>query len=156
MQGWGARGAGRGVVYFFYGTLMDSPALRRVIGDTDARGIGPARVRGTLYDTGEYPALVLSGHAEIPGVLVEIQPGAVAALDAYEGVAEGLYSRRRIAATTADGERVLAWTYVYERSVVGLCRIWRWDTDRIGANVDLVVPVHRERRTVAAEETDHG
>lgn len=134
MQGWGVRGEGRGEVFFFYGTLVDASALRRVIGDTDACVIGPALVCGTLYDTGEYPALVLSGRFEVPGVLVEVLPEAVAALDAYEGVAEELYSRRQITARTAGGERSLAWTYVYERSVAGLCRIERWDADRIDAS----------------------
>jgi gamma-glutamylcyclotransferase (GGCT)/AIG2-like uncharacterized protein YtfP len=158
MQGRGARVEGRGEVFFFYGTLTDLSALRRVIGDADAFLIGPARVYGTLYDTGEYPALVLSGRAEVPGFLVDVQAEAVAALDAYEGVAEGLYSRRQIIARTAGGERSLAWTYVYERSVAGLCRIERWDDDRIDASGDLApsVVLQGDRRAVATEETGHG
>lgn len=145
MQGRVVRGVGRGEAFFFYGTLSDDSRLREVIGAQPARHLGPARVRGVLYDAGEYPALLPIDDGEVPGVLVEIGHDSVAVLVSYEGLDEGLYSRRRIIATAGDGTRHLAWAYVYERPVAGLRRIDDWRTARAS---------HRDE--LSTEEGPHG
>jgi gamma-glutamylcyclotransferase (GGCT)/AIG2-like uncharacterized protein YtfP len=97
---------------FAYGTLgPESP-------DAAAReGWTPDAVRGRLYDLGPYPALV---DCEDPtagwvlGYLRRVEVNELGErLDAYEGVAEGLY--RRIETTTRGGRRV--WVYVYARPI---------------------------------------
>jgi gamma-glutamylcyclotransferase (GGCT)/AIG2-like uncharacterized protein YtfP len=55
--------------------------------------VGRASVRGTLYDLGEYPALLLSGTTEVRGVIWRCPADRLPLLDAYEGVEEGLFRR---------------------------------------------------------------
>jgi gamma-glutamylcyclotransferase (GGCT)/AIG2-like uncharacterized protein YtfP len=85
---------------FVYGTLM--PMARE-------RGDRPARVHGTLWDSGACPAVVL-GEAEGPmvaGLVFEVTTEDLARLDAYEGVRQGWY--RRVRVITVEGEEV--WVY---------------------------------------------
>lgn len=117
-------------MFFFYGTLAADSSLQRVIGAETVCHLGPAHVRGVLYDAGEYPALVLAGDADVSGVLIEIARDSIAALDAYEGLDDGLYSRRRVTAVARDGSPHSAWAYIYERPVVGLRRIAGWPPAR--------------------------
>ena len=79
---------------FAYGTLATpdaSPAARELLAGCDR--VGPATVRGTLYDLGDYPALLLSGEDAVAGTLWRCPVDRLPALDRYEGVAEGLFRR---------------------------------------------------------------
>ena len=109
---------------------MDPTRLAAVVGAaTLCRVVGAGRVRGVLYDAGDYPALRPSRSAadSVPGLLLELDGDAVLArLDAYEGVASGLYVRRRCVVHLDDGRRANAWTYVYNRSTASLRRIAAW------------------------------
>ena len=115
---------------FVYGTLKEPRRLGAVVGAaTRSRVVGAGRVRGVLYDAGEYPALRPSRSAadSVPGLLLELDGDAVLErLDAYEGVDSGLYVRRRCVVRLADGHRANAWTYVYNRSIAALPRIAAW------------------------------
>ena len=111
---------------FAYGTLgPDGP-------EAAAKGWTPDSVRGRLFDLGTYPALVDSDdpHAGwVDGHVCEVDPDILAgALDAYEGVPEGLYRRDEV--TTRSGRR--AWVYVYARPVPPGARgpLDRWDGRR--------------------------
>ncbi len=127
---------------FVYGTLMSTAsgalgrdmrlALRR-----EARLIGTATVRGRLYDLGNYPGLVAGNNpAEIVHgeVLAMMDPdNSLVKLDAYEGIARGPravgeYHRVMVEATLDAGGQVLAWTYLFNRPVMGLpqVRSGRW------------------------------
>ena len=109
---------------FAYGTL--APA------DLDAalrHGWSADRVRGRLFDLGDYPALVDTDDPEagwVEGFVRPVDVGElVERLDPYEGVNEGLY--RRVATTTERGRHV--WVYVYAqplpRDAQGPMERWR-------------------------------
>jgi len=116
-------------LFFLYGTLKDRSLLAAAVGKVSVRSVGNGTVRGTLYNAGDYPALVLGGTCEVPGELFEVSDfdAVVHRLDAYEGVAQGLYSRQRTRVNTTDETR-LAWAYVYEGDVDGLPTIDSWPT----------------------------
>jgi gamma-glutamylcyclotransferase (GGCT)/AIG2-like uncharacterized protein YtfP len=69
---------------FVYGTLRmgGSNDIRRF--GPYSRLLGPARVRGRLYDLGDYPGLVLGGLDWVSGELHAIAPEIEPALDALE------------------------------------------------------------------------
>jgi gamma-glutamylcyclotransferase (GGCT)/AIG2-like uncharacterized protein YtfP len=82
----------------------------------EARG----RIRGALYDLGEYPALVLEGAGWVAGELYRVRDMVkrLPALDEAEGYhpadeAGSLYVRRRVAVLIGDGSTREAWVYVY-------------------------------------------
>jgi gamma-glutamylcyclotransferase (GGCT)/AIG2-like uncharacterized protein YtfP len=104
---------------FVYGTLMQggfwhAPAVKAGI----AR-ITPAQATGTLFDLGDYPALILGGPAPIRGEILTFQDIATALpiLDEIEdaapdGAAHGLYRRTIITVMDHAGQRRRAWAYV--------------------------------------------
>ena len=100
----------------------------QALGGAAARVVGRGTVRGTLYHLGEYPGLVESdGDARVPGVILELDDdAALARLDRYEGVDEGLYVRRLVAVARDDGAVDEAWIYFYARPVAGRQRIAAW------------------------------
>jgi gamma-glutamylcyclotransferase (GGCT)/AIG2-like uncharacterized protein YtfP len=117
---------------FVYGTLKESSRLGVLLGPSIRwRVIGPARVRGTLYDCGEYPALVTrSADGVVTGLLLEFEDDrALPQLDAYEGVDSGLYVRERMQVKLENGRRRTAWGYVYNRPIAGLRRIGGWPSE---------------------------
>jgi gamma-glutamylcyclotransferase (GGCT)/AIG2-like uncharacterized protein YtfP len=116
---------------FIYGTLRDRARLDTLLAPVARwRLVGSASVRGRLYDAGDYPALTLDGSPEdlVAGLLIEVEPeeAALARLDDYEGVAQGLYHRQRCVVLGADGDEIPTWVYVYARSAARLPRIARW------------------------------
>jgi gamma-glutamylcyclotransferase (GGCT)/AIG2-like uncharacterized protein YtfP len=72
---------------FVYGTLTDRQRASAVV--DDARFVGRAELRGLHVVDGRYPTLSPGGSAF--GRI--LQTDDVAALDAYEGVEDGLYAR---------------------------------------------------------------
>ncbi len=116
---------------FVYGTLMGAAPgepgrLERRRLAREARGLGPATMRGALYDLGDYPGFI-PGDAPGPlthGELFEIAAPALTFpwLDAYEGIVSGApgpaeYERLILPVTRpADSERP-AWVYVYRWDV---------------------------------------
>lgn len=104
---------------FAYGTLMTGFRRRALLGPARLEGVG--RVRGSLYDLGEYPGLVLDGGGWVVGELYEVADLAVRLprLDREEGYdprreARSLYVRRRVQVELAEGPVVEAWAYVYQ------------------------------------------
>ncbi len=99
-------------VYFSYGANMDPGHMAdRCPG---ASRLGDARLpehRFGIAAAGYGTALPSAGHA-IPGVLWELTAEHERALDAYEGVPEGVYRQDRAVVETADGRRVEAMLYL--------------------------------------------
>lgn len=147
---------------FTYGTLMSSAtgdlgAAERALLRAFASCVGPAAIRGSMFDAGACPGVVLEGRARdvvcgelwrIPGSM----PDLVEALDRYEGCAARCplphpYARRRIRVRQAGGRRVTAWIYLWVKSTDGLVRIddgcWR------GPSAPMLI-VHEIPQTVAA------
>lgn len=117
------------MLLFAYGTLKDPKQLGVALGfPVRCEVVGPGSVCGVLYDVGEYPALRSSESPDdlVPGLLLDLDNEALDALDAYEGVPEGLYVRERCAVRLDDGRSSEAWVYIFNRSTAGLRRIAAW------------------------------
>lgn len=102
---------------FVYGSLMRGmeahPRLR------GARLLGEGTVRARLFDLGAYPGAV-PGAGVVKGEVWELEEGALAALDAYEGFVarapeESLFVRRRVVVRLVLGGSVRAWIYFAAR-----------------------------------------
>lgn len=103
-DGAGARPAA-GFNLFVYGTLRSGGPAAHVLAGCEL--VGTAEVAGTLYDLGEYPALMLYGSTPVAGEVWRCPVGLLARLDEYEGVGQGLFRRVGLLA----GEYP-CWTYV--------------------------------------------
>lgn len=115
-----------GPLLFVYGTLQNARQREQVLRGAPTRVVGRGSVAGALYDLGEYPGLV-AGDARVPGLVIELpDDAALALLDDYEGVGEGLYARHRMSVGLDAGGRIDAWVYVYLRSVAARPRIDSW------------------------------
>lgn len=93
---------------FVYGTLKSAtapPAGRALL--RDAERVAEGAVRGTLFDVGSYPALLLSGEDEIRGEVWRCAAELLPVLDRYESTEKGLF--RRVA---VDVGGIACWVYV--------------------------------------------
>ncbi|MBS1509755.1 MAG: gamma-glutamylcyclotransferase [Bacteroidetes bacterium] len=92
--------------------------------------LGEAKVKGKLYDLGNYPAAKASeGDEYIIGELYSINNAdefsyAIGQLDDYEGIftEEGVTPeyRRELVTVFCNGQEYTAWMYWYNRDVTGL------------------------------------
>ncbi len=115
---------------FVYGTLRRNrrgrlhPLLRG-----RARYVGPASVRGRLYDLGRYPGLLLAGNDRVSGELYRLPDPCSAwpALDRYEECdpsdPQAEYVRRLIPVHRPGGTTVDAWCYLYNRPLLPRQRV---------------------------------
>jgi gamma-glutamylcyclotransferase (GGCT)/AIG2-like uncharacterized protein YtfP len=113
---------------FVYGTLLQpgnefaNHLARR------CRYLQSGKIRGTLYDVGEYPGLIICNtSAYVYGSIYEIDDEALKLIDAYEGYGEdqdipNLYLRKLRLIETENGP-VDAWVYIYNHPVEGLDKI---------------------------------
>lgn len=109
---------------FVYGTLKRGQrAAAQLAGQ---RCLGPAQTAAgfALYQLDGYPGLIEEPGSDtaVTGELWLVDAACLLALDAYEGVSEGLYRRQSIAIIT-EGLPRRAETYVYARSLAGRLRI---------------------------------
>jgi gamma-glutamylcyclotransferase (GGCT)/AIG2-like uncharacterized protein YtfP len=113
---------------FLYGTLLpDHAPLSMVKVVRRLHLIGPAQVRGRLYDLGRYPGAVLdhTGANTISGqvfVIPEQDAELLALLDGYEQFnpadqKNSLFVRKECHAVTADGRTLKCWIYAYNRGI---------------------------------------
>lgn len=116
---------------FVYGTLRsacDNPVARRLA--RQSRMLGAARLRGRLYEVAHYPALVLQAGVDAAWVhgelhALETPQHTLSWIDAYEecSARDPLpheYERVLTEVEAADGGRLKAWVYVYQRPVDAL------------------------------------
>jgi len=117
---------------FVYGSLrsgFNSPAYEYV--SRYFTLVGPAKVTGTLYDMGQYPAAISTDATErfIHGELytiknIEALNFAIAQLDDYEGVngaepGEAPLFIRKLTPVIANGVTTDAWAYWFNGDVTG-------------------------------------
>ena len=118
------------MLLFAYGTLQDPRRVVALVGGSfRCRVVAPATISGVLFDVrGEYPALRPPELPDdlVPGVVLEIDDGALPRLDEYEGTGEGLYVRESRQVHLRDGRSVEAWVYLYNRPTTSLRRIAVW------------------------------
>lgn len=108
---------------FVYGTLSPRHAPPEIAATVRRlRPLGPASVRGRLYDLGEYPGAILSPRSRsvIRGEVFELPSDAqtLSSLDNYEGFEPGkpgssLFVRQTRTVDMDDGTRLRCWVYVY-------------------------------------------
>ncbi|HEV2325036.1 MAG TPA: gamma-glutamylcyclotransferase family protein [Terracidiphilus sp.] len=113
---------------FTYGTLRPGRAPAEIAAAVRTlRVVGTGRIRGTLYDLGEYPGAVLDADAaEIDGTVFELPdvPGILGLLDAYEefdpgGPEASLFVRELHPVMLDTGGTLTCWVYVYNRAPAG-------------------------------------
>lgn len=109
---------------FSYGTLLPDHAPAEIAPVVSRlRPIGRGKVRGRLYDLGDYPGAVLSKTGPvIVGQIFELPdaPEVIKKLDEYEGFDPAhpqgsLFVRKRSLVTVGNGKKVWCWIYVYNR-----------------------------------------
>lgn len=98
---------------FAYGTLNKPNAITTVLKDCERTGT--AIVQGTLYNIdGNYAVLMMYGDTKVEGALWRCPVTVLPEIDAYKGVAKGLF--RRIGANAAETDGGIAetpcWIYV--------------------------------------------
>jgi gamma-glutamylcyclotransferase (GGCT)/AIG2-like uncharacterized protein YtfP len=110
---------------FIYGTLLPGEAPEEIASIVKRlRRLGSARVRGRLYDFGEFPGAVLdpSSRTMVYGELVALpsDEGLLEALDRYEEFdssdpKRSLFIRKKAKVWMANGSSREGWIYVYNR-----------------------------------------
>nr|WP_294946483.1 gamma-glutamylcyclotransferase family protein [uncultured Mucilaginibacter sp.] len=117
------------VFLFVYGTLLQSNSQFAKYLRQHSRFYSAGKIRGFLYDVGEYPAFVADNKAGyVFGSLYSIENlEMLFQIDAYEGVGPdeeqpNLYTRVILPVET-EIKQVDAWVYVYNLPVLGLPRI---------------------------------
>jgi gamma-glutamylcyclotransferase (GGCT)/AIG2-like uncharacterized protein YtfP len=109
---------------FSYGTLLPEQAPAEIAPLVrEMRRIGRGKVRGRLYDLGDYPGAVLNKTGPIIfGEVFELpdNPSVLGKLDEYEGFDASnpkgsLFVRKRWLVSLDAGQRKWCWIYVYNR-----------------------------------------
>jgi gamma-glutamylcyclotransferase (GGCT)/AIG2-like uncharacterized protein YtfP len=119
----------RDSLLFVYGTLrpfVDIPMARWLM--SVAAYVGPARVRGRLYDLGPYPGLRPASRRDewVSGDVYRVGAKVLVVLDRYEaGVGSGppRFVRRRCELIMPNARPRRGWVYTYERVVRSHARI---------------------------------
>ena len=112
---------------FVYGTLHPdrapaeiAHAVRHLV------ELGPAILRGTLYNLGEYPGVVIhpDRNDQVSGTVFALpnDPAVLRALDTYEDYrprdpAASLFLRAQLPVTRSDGSSLTCWVYLYNGPV---------------------------------------
>lgn len=114
---------------FVYGTLRkDSSQPMAKLLVENSRFLGTASTQGALYDLGRYPGMVISDNPDhvTHGELFELTDpqNVLGPLDDYEECSDNfpkptLYERKICSVLLEDGNRIEAWTYIYNRKVEG-------------------------------------
>jgi putative glutamine amidotransferase len=150
---------------FVYGTLIPG-STPTCVADLMARfrPVGPATVRGVLYDLRNYPGLLLEDRSrEVPGFLLEFPADdetLLRRLDAYEGFdpnapTTSLFRRVTATATLATTSRAVdCQVYVYNRPKPGdrVIASGGWN-DRSSATALSATPSPDEQRSMAKRPT---
>ena len=112
---------------FVYGTLHPNRAPAEIAHAVrHLREIGPATLRGTRYDLGDYPGVVIHRDRAdvVHGTVFALpeDPAVLTALDCYEDYrpadpASSLYLRVALPVTQLDGSTLECWVYLYNQPV---------------------------------------
>lgn len=109
---------------FVYGTLKRGCSNHHVLAGQTYLGEACTAPGFALYHLGEYPGIVpASGKtSHVTGEVWSVTPAALARLDGFEGVPEGLYRRERIPLEPPFARQAVE-TYFYALPVTGRAEI---------------------------------
>lgn len=102
---------------FLYGTLRRGASRDVLAHYAGVEFVASARVRGVLYDLGDYPGLRLDAAASwVHGEVFAVDGATLAGLDEWEGIdpvapEAGEYRRVRVAVQRDDGAVESCWAY---------------------------------------------
>lgn len=123
------------MLHFAYGSNMSRAGMRRRCPTAVARGIAQLSGWRLIVTRDGYASIVPARAGTVHGVLWQLAPRDVAALDAYESLDSGLYVRR-VLPVSWNGRRIQALAYVgrersegrprpgYRELVVAAAREW--------------------------------
>ncbi len=105
---------------FVYGTLKRGCANHRHLADQIFVGAARTLAGHRLYHLGEYPGLVPApdDRTGVSGEVWSVTPAALARLDAFEGVPEGLYRREPVPLQPPFADQRVE-TYLYNLGIEG-------------------------------------
>lgn len=99
---------------FVYGTLRRGGAGAMSMRFPNSKFVAEAKVRGSLYDLGAYPGLLLNeSHSLVMGEVYEVDDELLNKLDDFE--ASSNYARQQVEVSLGAGKEI-AWIYVPERN----------------------------------------
>ena len=113
---------------FVYGTLLQdfNSAMSRFL-EKQAVFVAKGYFLGKLFEVDNFPGAILSTHEseKVHGSLYKINDihKTFEVLDAYEGVADGLYNRLLIEAHLHSGNTVKTWAYIFNHPTAHLKQI---------------------------------
>jgi gamma-glutamylcyclotransferase (GGCT)/AIG2-like uncharacterized protein YtfP len=120
----------KNALLFIYGTLLNHNNEFAVYLKEHSHFFANGKVRGKLYDIGEYPGAILdNGDEYIYGVILQIEDPEVVffEIDDYEGYGDGQPEPNEFIRISADvetvSEIVSCYIYVYNLPTDGLPRI---------------------------------
>lgn len=99
------------MLHFAYGSNMSHEPMRQRCPDAENIGCAMLRRHRFVIMANGYASVVPAPLQEVHGVLWRVSPRDLAALDAYENVAGGLY-RRSMMPVIQDGQTVSALVYL--------------------------------------------
>ncbi len=94
---------------FVYGSLRSGSARSMSLRFPESRFIADAKVRGSLYDLGPYPGLLLDeANSLVVGEVYEVGDELLKQLDEFE--ASSNYLRKQVEISLGE-QRIICWTY---------------------------------------------
>jgi len=116
---------------FVYGTLLNEDNEYAVYLKNNSSHYSYGKLRGKLYDIGEYPGAILSAENDdrIYGSILELcDPVKILpVIDDYEGYGEDQLQPNEFTRVTFDVEteagHIICWVYLYNLPVAGLTQI---------------------------------
>lgn len=121
------------VPLFVYGTLRRGHSAHHLLDGGTFLGVATTASGHTLVDAGGYPAMVVNHDpgSRVDGEIYLVPAAALAAIDAYEGLCEGLYVRIAIAVHTKSAPDAVAQAYIWNLPWENLPHVGRlWTKDR--------------------------
>ena len=113
---------------FVYGTLLDNDNEFAVFLKNNSKFHSPGKLKGKLYDIGEYPGAVFYSDDEnyIYGNILELIniEKVLPVIDDYEGYGDDQIQPnefvRALASVETQADNVICWLYLYNLPVAGL------------------------------------
>ena len=116
---------------FVYGTLLDAENKYGVYLRDNSKFHSSAKVKGKLFDLGQYPGVVLypDGDDEVHGVLLQMDdPQTILnVIDIYEGFGDDQPQPNEFIRVLADAETdrgaAICWVYIYNHPLENIAQI---------------------------------